>query len=590
MKKLKEPPLPLSREEWDGLTHMQRLRPMVLRWVDHGADSPPAIHLFYLLKIAIYVFGGLAVISATTPSLGGLADIGSWWTEPIVYQKAVVFTMLFEVLGFGCGAGPLMFKFMPPVTAFLHWLRPGTIRQPPWPRFVPLTGGDTRTVLDVVLFAAEVVCMVLALLSPGEASSVPGVDVLLGPAAIVPIVVLHGILGLRDKILFLCARAEMYWIALIICLFPHDQMMIGFKLAIACIWLGAGISKLTHLFPYVLSVMMSSAPLRPRWFKRMLYRDVPGDIRPSAAAFALGHAGTAVEIGTPIVLLFSHGGVVSLCAVALIAFFHLQIVSTIPTGVPNEWNIFMIFAAGWLYWGHADVAVSDLTLPLAAFLLVTLVVPVVLGNLRPDLVSFLPSMRYYAGNWACGFWCFRGNADEKLRENIVKASGTMQEQLTTLFSPHFAEVTTFKLRAFRSLHAQGRVCNELLPRALDDVSNYVIHDGEPLGGTLCGWNFGDGHFHNEQLLASVQRRCQFAEGELIMIFLESQPIHRRRQNYRIVDAATGLLEEGYIQVKDLLVGQPWPDGHRVPLEIVHSRLGAAATGDAPQALTADDDR
>lgn len=30
----------------------------------------------------------------------------------------------------------------------------------------------------------------------------------------------------------------------------------------------------------------------------------------------------------------------------------------------------------------------------------------VLGNLRPDLVSFLPSMRHYAGNWASAMWAF----------------------------------------------------------------------------------------------------------------------------------------------------------------------------------------
>ena len=31
----------------------------------------------------------------------------------------------------------------------------------------------------------------------------------------------------------------------------------------------------------------------------------------------------------------------------------------------------------------------------------------VLGNFRPDLISFLPSMRYYAGNWATSQWLFR---------------------------------------------------------------------------------------------------------------------------------------------------------------------------------------
>ena len=35
----------------------------------------------------------------------------------------------------------------------------------------------------------------------------------------------------------------------------------------------------------------------------------------------------------------------------------------------------------------------------------------VLGNLRPDLVSFLPSMRQYAGNWASATWAPSSRSD-----------------------------------------------------------------------------------------------------------------------------------------------------------------------------------
>ena len=70
--------------------------------------------------------------------------------------------MLFEVLGLGCGFGPLNLRFMPPLGSFLYWLRPGTIRLPPWPGRVPLTGGDSRTVVDVVLYAALLASLVVA--------------------------------------------------------------------------------------------------------------------------------------------------------------------------------------------------------------------------------------------------------------------------------------------------------------------------------------------------------------------------------------------------------------------------------------------
>ncbi len=83
------------------------------------------MYLLYLTKIAVYVAAGAAIISLT-PGLGGLSRIGDWWTQPIVYQKVIVFTLLFEVLGFGCGSGPLTGRFWPPIGGFLYWLRPNT--------------------------------------------------------------------------------------------------------------------------------------------------------------------------------------------------------------------------------------------------------------------------------------------------------------------------------------------------------------------------------------------------------------------------------------------------------------------------------
>ena len=50
-----------------------------------------------------------------------------------------------------------------------------------------------------------------------------------------------------------------------------------------------------------------------------------------------------------------------------------------------------------------------------------------------------------------------------------------------------------------------------------------MREGELISGVAVGWNFGDGHFHNEQLLAAVQERCGFAEGELRVVTIESQP-------------------------------------------------------------------
>ena len=62
--------------------------------------------------------------------------------------------MLFEVIGLGCGFGPLNNRFYPPIGSVLYWMRPDTIRLPPWPNRVPMTKGTGRTLLDVALYAA----------------------------------------------------------------------------------------------------------------------------------------------------------------------------------------------------------------------------------------------------------------------------------------------------------------------------------------------------------------------------------------------------------------------------------------------------
>ncbi|MBE7161789.1 MAG: DUF3556 domain-containing protein, partial [Williamsia herbipolensis] len=134
--------------QWSRGTRSEKIRPMAHHWAEVGFGTPVVLHLFYVLKIAAYVLVGWA-IAAATPGVGGFADVAQWYDEPIVFQKVVLYTMLFEVIGLGCGFGPLNNRFFPPMGSILYWLRPRTIRQPPWPGRIPLTRGDERTPVDV---------------------------------------------------------------------------------------------------------------------------------------------------------------------------------------------------------------------------------------------------------------------------------------------------------------------------------------------------------------------------------------------------------------------------------------------------------
>jgi hypothetical protein len=198
----------------------------------------------------------------------------------------------------------------------------------------------------------------------------------------------------------------------------------------------------------------------------------------------------------------------------------------------------------------------------------------VLGNLRPDLVSFLPSMRYYAGNWATSQWLFRKDSDAegRLDREVFKVAPVVVEQLAEFYDRETAELPLNKGLAFRAMHSHGRALNGLLPHAVDDVEAYSVREGELISGVLNGWNFGDGHFHNEQLLAAVQEQVNYAEGDLRVITLESQPAHVQRQRYGIFDAACGLIEEGWVDVADMVARGPWlEESWEFPAEVTWRR-------------------
>ena len=562
-------PPPFEYEEWKRRPHLERIKVLAQDWALNGFGTPGFVYLLYIFKLVVYAGGGLLVISATTTGLGGLGNLGDWWTEPIVFQKAVIWTMLWEVLGLGAGSLPLTLRFSPMIGGVLYWLRPGTTRLPPWPERVPLTRGTRRTLLDVALYAG-LIAAALNLLLSGGIDATDGVAGRLDPVAVGVLLALLGLLGLRDKVPFLAARAEIYGSLAIIFLFPLTNMIVAAQLVFVCIWWGAASSKLNRHFPFVVTVMISNTPWN-RWraAKRRLYRDHPEDLRPSQTGALTAHLGTVIEFTLPLILLISQGGVIGTIAVAGMVIFHLHILSTFPLAVPLEWNIFMIFGVLFLFGHYGDVPVSTVDDPLLLAILAVICVGLpVLGNFRPDLVSFLPAMRYYAGNWATSQWLFKkeGNAEAKLDSEMTKPAPIVTEQLSKFYDPELIDVLVYKGLAFRSMHSHGRALNGLVQRAVDDVEDYEVREGELVAGVVLGYNFGDGHFHDQRLLAAIQEHCHFQPGEVRVVVLESQAAHVQRQRYRIFDAADGLVEEGWVNVADMAERQPWLDGRPFPVE------------------------
>ena len=105
----------------------------------------------------------------------------------------------------------------------------------------------------------------------------------------------------------------------------------------------------------------------------------------------------------------------------------------------------------------------------------------------------------------------------------------------------------------------------------DDIDTYSLREAEFACNTVVGFNFGDGHFHDEQLIEAIQKRCHFEPGEFLVAWVESQPIHKDCQEYKVIDAALGVIELGSYQVADSVAELPWLPNGPIPLHVTWSR-------------------
>jgi uncharacterized membrane protein YkgB len=561
----------------------ERVKTLALHWVEYGFGSPKMIHTTYIMKVLVlYMLGGAFLVTWSS-GVGPFWEVGQWWDEPIVYQKFVLWTMLLEVFGVAGSWGPLAGKFKPMTGGARFWARPGTIRLRPW-KTVPFTNGDRRTVFDVLLYLGLLGSLVLAMVLPGVpraslSEALPGnTSGLVDPKLLVSVIVLLVLNGLRDKTIFLAARGEQYLPAIVFSAFlPFIDMIIALKLLIVIVWIGAGVSKFGRHFTNVVPPMVSNSPTMPfKSIKRAHYRNFPHDIRPSKLASFMAHVGgTTVEIVTPLVLLFSTNHTLTTLAVGLMVVFHVFIISTFPLAVPLEWNVLFAYASVFLFLGFPawdGYGLTDMSSPLlTAAIVAGLVFFPILGNLRPDLVSFLPSMRQYAGNWASAMWAFAPGAEAKLNR-VTRPTTNQVEQLQAMGYPaEIAEITMQQTIGWRSMHSQGRGLYSLLYKHLHDIDRWTIREAEFACNSLIGFNFGDGHLHNEDLINAVQAQCGFAPGEFIIVWVESQAIHSKVQHYKVIDAALGVIERGTWNVAEAVSEQPWLPNGPIPLHVTWTR-------------------
>ena len=132
MSLLEPMPPPYDPLDWAARPLAERGRMVCEAWALQGYGTPLAAYALYAFKVVFYV-GMWIFFCGFTPGLGDPATIAAWWLEPIAFQKAILWSMLFEGLGLGCGSGPLTGRYFPPIGGFLYFLRPGTTKLPLFP-------------------------------------------------------------------------------------------------------------------------------------------------------------------------------------------------------------------------------------------------------------------------------------------------------------------------------------------------------------------------------------------------------------------------------------------------------------------------
>ena len=256
----------------------------------------------------------------------------------------------------------------------------------------------------MAVYLALIVSVVVPLVLPGVPSAALSAALphntsgLVNPALLIAPMALLVLIGLRDKTIFLAARGEQYLPALFFfTVLPFVDMIIALKLLIV-----HGVDRRGRL--------EIRAPLHQR-------DTADGEQQPDRCPSSGSSGRTTATTPTtcarrtsppswptarapssrslrPLVLLFSPYPWLTVIAVAIMVAFHLFIISTFPLAVPLEWNVLFAYGAIFLFLGFPNwhgYAVADMSSPwLTVVIVAGLLFFPVLGNLRPDLVSFLP--------------------------------------------------------------------------------------------------------------------------------------------------------------------------------------------------------
>lgn len=530
------PDLGVSAQDLSKMDMRGKFRVACASWARYGLGGGRLIHGYYLFKVIVYVIGfWLFQARRSGPRTWSLMRSDLDFRRD-AFRRLVIYNLLFEVLGLGCGSGPLTGRLIPPHTSWFHFLCPGTLKLPlranPRDSQKPLLPmlSTRRNKFDVLLFIGYLASLFRALLARRVTA-----------AMCQPVCAFLGVLAVVDHTVFLASRGDVYGYMAVAS--AAGAPAVGAQLVQLAVYFWAAFSKLGPWFNNVIQVMLSNSPVFPPKLRDHLYMDIDkGDFRPSIVAKGHAALGTIMEFSIPALLPL--GGSLSRLGMFLSINMHTFIFANFAVGCPQEWNVFTPISAYHLFLDSHDGldwralrALPSAHPLLAAFLFCVLGVVPTMGNLMPYTNSFLTSMKYYAGNWPATVWLVRKSAWHKLHR-LTTLSDYFPQQAAALLGDELLEVSSMKVYAFRALHLPYRGLPKLVEIALQGrpFDDYQFADGETMAGVILGYNFGDGYQHGRFMVQAVQDICCFEEGELLHISIDSCPAHGDKVPWFVRDA------------------------------------------------------
>ena len=194
----------------------------------------------------------------------------------------------------------------------------------------------------------------------------------------------------------------------------------------------------------------------------------------------------------------------------------------------------------------------------------------ILGNLRPDLVSFLPSMRQYAGNWASAPWAFKPGGGGQAQQPHAAPHPNQVDQLTRPWAtrPRSPRSPCSRPSAGGRCTARAVACSRCCMHHVPDLDKATVREAEFACNSIVGLQLRRRPLpRRATCITAMQKRCDFEPGEFIVVWVESQPIHKPTQAYKVIDAGlSASIERGTWNVAEAVNEQPWLPNGPIPTE------------------------